>query len=143
MFRSLLLVALFLSTSLMFGQSVIGTWKTIDDETGKAKSHVKVYIGSDGKLHGKVVKILDESKKDKTCTKCKGSKKDEKILGMEILWGLEKDGKKKYDGGTILDPNKGEEYSCKIQLVSNDKLKVRGFLGVSMIGRTQYWYRVD
>lgn len=126
---------------LGYAQSVLGTWKTIDDETGKAKSYVEIYKKSDGKLYGKVVKILTAGKENAKCTKCSGSKKNQPILGMEILYGLEQDGEV-WDDGDILDPNKGKEYSCKIELENKDKLKVRGYLGFSLLGRTQYWYRV-
>lgn len=120
--------------------SPVGTWKTIDDETDKAKSYVEIYE-QDGELYGKVVKILDPSRANMKCTECKGDKKDKKILGLVILEGLEKDGKK-WDDGEIIDPKTGKTYDCSIELISKDKLKVRGYLGISLLGRTQYWYRI-
>ncbi len=126
----------------MYAQSPIGTWKTIDDETGKEKSYVQIYETKSGKLQGKVVKILTPGKENAKCTDCKGDNKDKPINGMVILWGLEKDGSS-WSGGHILDPNKGKQYKCKINLKDANTLEVRGFLGVSLLGRTQTWYRVE
>jgi uncharacterized protein (DUF2147 family) len=119
---------------------VTGKWKTFDDETGEAKSIVHVYE-QDGKLYGKVVEILNPAKKDKKCQDCEGADKDKPILGLIIIKGLTKDGDE-YTDGDILDPNKGKLYSCTLKLEGKDKLKVRGYMGVSLLGRTQYWTRV-
>ena len=124
----------------MFGQSPIGTWKTIDDETKQAKSYVEIFE-KDGKLYGKVTKILTKGKEDAKCTDCSGALKNKPILGMQILSGLKKDGKE-WNGGKIIDPNSGKEYKAKMSLNGNDKLDVRGFIGISLVGRTQTWQRV-
>lgn len=122
------------------GQTVLGKWKTIDDETGEAKSIVEVYEKS-GKIYAKVVEILRAEHKKDICTKCEGADKNKPILGMVIMNGLEKDGSE-YNGGTILDPQNGKKYKCYITLESPDKLKLRGYIGISIVGRTQYWTRV-
>lgn len=119
---------------------VTGKWKTIDDETGKEKSIVEIYE-QNGKIYGKVVEILNPAKKDAKCTKCKGADKDKPILNLVIIKGLTKDGDE-YTDGDILDPNKGKLYSCTIKLDGKDKLDVRGYMGISMLGRTQTWHRV-
>ena len=121
-------------------QSVTGKWKTIDDETGQAKSIVEVYE-QNGKIYGKVVEILNPAKKDSKCTKCKGADKDKPINGLVIIKGLTKDGNEWTDGD-ILDPQKGKLYSCTIKLDGKDKLSVRGYVGISMLGRSQTWHRV-
>lgn len=121
-------------------QSIIGRWKTIDDETGKPKSVVEIYE-KDGKYYGKVVEILNPARKNAKCDKCEGADKDKPILGLVILKGLSKDGNE-YTDGDILDPTKGKLYSCTIKPEGKDKLKVRGYLGVSLLGRTQTWYKV-
>ena len=121
-------------------QTVLGKWKTVDDETGEAKSIVEVYEKS-GKVYGKVVEILRADHKKDICTKCEGADKNKPILGMIIINGLEKDGTE-YNGGTVLDPENGKKYKCYITLESPDKLKLRGFIGLSIMGRTQYWTRV-
>ena len=121
-------------------QSVLGKWKTIDDATGQAKSIVEVYEKS-GKVYGKIIEILNPEKRKSLCTKCVGEDKNTPILGLVIIKDLVKDGNE-YNDSKILDPLKGEEYKCFITLDGKDKLKVRGFVGVSLFGRTQYWYRV-
>lgn len=121
-------------------QTVIGKWKTIDDETGKQKSVVEIYENG-GKIYGKVVEIFDKSKEGKLCDECEGAKKGKPIKGMVILEGLKKKGSS-WEGGTILDPNSGKVYKCIVSLESKDKLKVRGYVGFSLLGRTQYWERV-
>ena len=121
-------------------QTVLGKWKTIDDETGQAKSIVEVYEKS-GKIYGKVVEILRAEHKKDVCSKCVGADKNKPILGMIIINGLEKDDSE-YNGGTVLDPENGKKYKCYITLESPDKLKLRGYIGLSIMGRTQYWTRV-
>ena len=121
-------------------QSVIGKWKTIDDETHKPKSVVEIYEKS-GKIYGKVSEIFEADKRNKVCEECSGEDKNKPILGMVIIKGLIKDGDE-YNSGEILDPKNGKIYKCFITLEGNDKLKLRGYIGVSLFGRTQYWYRV-
>ena len=121
-------------------QSVLGKWTTIDDETGQAKSIVEIYEKS-GKIYGKIIDIVNPEKRKNLCTKCTGENKNAPILGMVIVKDLVKDGDE-YNSGKILDPSKGEEYKCLIALEGKDKLKVRGFVGLSVFGRTQYWFRV-
>lgn len=132
----------FLFGILSYAQSVTGTWKTIDDKTKKEKSYVKLYETKSGKIQGDVSKILTKGKEDAKCTDCKGDKKNKPIQGMTIMWGMEKSGDE-WINGRILDPNSGKEYSCKMKLTDNNTLEVRGFMGVSLLGRTQTWYRVD
>src|SRR6478736_2249399 len=87
-------------------QSVIGKWKTIDDETGKPKSIVEIYEKS-GKIYGKVIEVLQEEDKKRTCTKCSGDDRNKPVLGLTIIKGLKKDGKE-YSDGKILDPKNGK-----------------------------------
>jgi uncharacterized protein (DUF2147 family) len=130
---------LFLSNTT-FSQSVIGKWKTIDDETGKAKSIVEIYEKA-GKIYGRILEILEVENRDRKCDLCTGAEKDKPILGMTIIKGLTKD-EQEYSGGKILDPKNGKQYKCYITLEGKDKLKVRGYIGISLLGRTQYWFRV-
>jgi uncharacterized protein (DUF2147 family) len=119
---------------------VTGKWKTIDDETGQAKSIVEIYE-QNGKIYGKIVEILNPAKKESKCDKCSGSDKGKPINGLVIIKGLTKDGDE-YTDGDILDPQKGKLYSCTIKLDGKDKLSVRGYVGISMLGRSQTWHRV-
>lgn len=125
---------------ISFSQTVIGRWKTVDDETGKEKGVVEIYE-KNGKIYGKIVEILEAEHRHKKCILCEGEDKNKPILGLTFIKGLKKDGEE-YNGGKILDPKNGKLYKCYITLVNNDKLKVRGYVGVSLFGRTQYWYRV-
>jgi len=134
-------LSLLLLTPVLQAQSPVGRWKTIDDVENKAKSIVEIFE-QDGKLHGKIVEIFPDPGEDPdpVCEECPGDKKNQKVVGMEILWGLEKDGNE-WNGGEVLDPENGKVYDCYIELVEPDKLKLRGFIGFSLLGRTQYWYR--
>ncbi|AWA31189.1 DUF2147 domain-containing protein [Flavobacterium magnum] len=125
---------------LLFAQSVTGKWKTIDDETGKALGVVEIYE-KNGKVYGRVLEILNPKDRNKTCANCSGDDRDKPILGLTIIKGLKKDGEE-YNGGKILDPKSGKLYKCYINLENKDKLKVRGYIGISLFGRTQYWHRV-
>lgn len=138
--KNLILTIAILFFTTTFSQSVIGKWKTIDDETGQAKSIVEVYEVN-GKIYGKVNEIFDAARKNDVCKECSGTDKNKPILGMVILRGLTKDDDE-YSGGKIIDPKNGKIYKCTISLESKDKLKIRGYIGFSLIGRSQYWIRV-
>ncbi len=142
-FVSLLSNTVFTDFSLANENTVTGQWKTIDDETGKPKSIVEIKE-ENGQLTGKVIQLFrkaDEEQNPK-CDKCKGDKKDQPVLGMTILWDMKKKSDTKWDDGSILDPNNGKSYSCKLELLENGKkLKVRGYMGFSLLGRTQVWQR--
>jgi uncharacterized protein (DUF2147 family) len=122
-------------------QSPAGLWKTIDDETGKPKSHLEIK-DNDGKFSANIVKLL-QSESSKVCEKCSGAKKNQPLIGMEIMWGLyKKDGY--WQGGRILDPNKGSEYGCSFWFENGnpDILNVKGIHWTGL-SRTQKWYRIQ
>ena len=114
-------------------------WITQDDETGKKKSEVLLYKNN-GKLYGKIINLLLEEDKGKICINCKGENKNLPIEGMVIVEGLKLNGKT-WEEGTILDPKSGKTYSCYITFDDNNTLKVRGYIGFSLLGRTQKWIR--
>ncbi|MFK8269717.1 DUF2147 domain-containing protein [Capnocytophaga stomatis] len=130
----------FASMFALQAQSVLGKWKTIDDETGKEKSVVEIYE-KNGLIYGKLVELLEEKNKNAVCSACSGKNKNKPYLGLVIITDLKKDGDE-WSGGKILDPKTGKEYKCYMALENSNKLKVRGYLGISLIGRTQYWQRV-
>ena len=139
--NTITILSLFVSMAFYAqSNSVIGKWKTIDDETGKPKSIVEIYEKS-GKIYGKVVDILDAEKKKNLCTSCPGEDKNKPVMGLVIIKGLSKEGNE-YNGGKILDPVSGKTYKCFLALEGSDKLKVRGYIGLSLFGRTQMWHRV-
>lgn len=128
--------------SLVFQTSGFeGKWVTVDDETGVEKSIITLYVQND-KLYGKIDELLLDEDKGKVCSNCKGSEKNQPIEGLLILKGLTKDGNSWTDG-TILDPANGKEYDCTLTLNGPSKLKVRGFIGFSFLGRTQVWKRLE
>ena len=116
-----------------------GIWITQDDETGKKKSEVLLYK-NEGKLYGKILNLLLEEDKGKLCVNCKGENKNLPIQGMVIIKDL-KIIDKSWEGGTILDPKSGKTYSCYITFEDENTLKVRGYIGFSLLGRTQKWIR--
>lgn len=124
--------------SQIHAQSPVGTWTTVHDETGEKKSHVTIYE-KDGKLFGYISKLLIKLE-NTNCQECKGALKDKPLVGLVIIQGLKKIGHE-WTGGSILDPKNGKTYKCTISLDGDNKLKVRGYLGFSMLGRTQYWIR--
>ncbi|SDE55896.1 DUF2147 domain-containing protein [Riemerella columbipharyngis] len=138
--RKLLFLMLVLCFSSLSFAQIEGKWKTIDDNIGKAKSIVEIYKKSDGRYYGKVVKLLI-TPADPKCSKCTDDRKNTPILGMEVIRGIEKDGSD-FDGGTITDPKTGKVYKCTISRDGN-KLNVRGYIGFSLLGRTQTWLKVD
>ena len=123
-----------------FSQSITGKWKTIDDETGKERSIVEIYE-SEGKIYAKIVKLLEKSEENRVCENCKGANKNKPLKGLMIIDGLKKDGSE-WNGAKIRDPKTGKEYKCYLTLEEPNKLRVRGYLGFALLGRTQYWYRV-
>jgi len=125
------LISLMVFMSSSVSTSEVGVWKTIDDDSGKAKSQVKIYI-QNGKLYGKIIKLYREKGEEQNpkCIKCKGKKKDKPIIGMIIIDGLEKDGNEWYKDDGILDPNNGKVYDCKLWVDKENK------------NITQNWHRL-
>ncbi len=134
----LLLAAAVFSAGLN-AQTIFGQWENKNEETGEVDSVIEVYE-KNGKAYAKIISITNPEKQDNVCDKCEGEKKGKPILGMDILSGLEDKGDE-WSGGEILDPQNGKVYSCFIELKGENKLKVRGYLGVSLFGRTVYWER--
>ena len=133
------LLFLFFGISQMYSQSVLGKWKTIDDKTNQPKSIVEIYE-SNGKIYGKVIEIFNEAKPNGVCSKCTGTDKNKPVLGLVVIKGLSKDGEE-YSDGKILDPETGSLYKCMIKLLGKEKLEVRGYMGISLLGRSQTWVR--
>lgn len=146
MFKKIIGAMIFVVSASAFAESTpVGFWKSIDDETHKAKSIVEI-SEVNGKLEGKVVKLFREPTEDQNplCEKCSGGKKDKPVLGLQIMWDLKKESSEEWNKGEILDPKNGKTYSCKIKLIENgEKLEVRGFLGFSLLGRTQTWVKAE
>jgi uncharacterized protein (DUF2147 family) len=126
-------------TPLLAAETVTGTWKTVDEKTGKEVSTVELYEQG-GKVYGKITGLTepnDAQGKPKTCTKCPGADKDKPIVGLIIIKDLSATGDR-YKGGTIMDPDDGKVYKSEVW-VEGGKLKVRGYVG--MFYRTQTWLK--
>ncbi len=124
--------------------SPVGLWKNIDDVTGKPKALIRI-TESNGALQGKIEQLFRAPSEEQNpkCDKCEGARKDQPIIGMQILSGLKKDGDE-YAGGEILDPNDGKVYKSKMHLTdAGKKLSVRGYVGMPMFGRSQVWLRQE
>ncbi len=130
------------SADVVTTSSPVGFWKTIDDSTNEPRAIVEIKE-VDGKLFGNIIKTFPKEGDKTICTECSGDKKDKPIVGLEIIWDLKKDGDK-YTGGHILDPKNGKTYKAKMTLIENgEKLEVRGFIGFSLLGRTQTWLKTS
>lgn len=131
-----------LSTSAL-AASLDGTqWQTIDDKTGEKKAIIQLNE-SNGRVSGKIIKVLDPQQAKAVCTKCPGSLKNKPVEGLQILSGLKADGNNKWNGGKLVDPESGKTYSGKITLSDNGQsLDLRGYVGTPMFGRSQTWKRI-
>lgn len=124
-------------------ETPVGKWKTIDDKTHEVKSIVEI-TEHGGLLEGKVLQVLrSEHGPHPVCADCDGERKNKPIEGMTIMWGLKKDGDG-WSGGQILDPAKGKIYKVTLKLEDGGKkLDVHGYIGFSLIGRSQEWVRAE
>lgn len=135
---ALVLTVLFAPLALA-GASPAGSWTTIDDKTGQKRALVHISV-SGGTLSGTIEKVYPQPGDTGICSKCPGAFKDKKIQGMTFVWGLKDQGNGVWDGGQILDPKTGKIYRAKMTLDGN-KLHVRGYIGLSVLGRTQTWVK--
>lgn len=122
----------------------VGTWRTIDDETGNPRSIVRIEQRGN-QLIGTIQDLIREPGEDPNplCTECSGARKDQPIRGMRIIWGVTGSGAE-WSGGRILDPASGNEYRVNLTVTDGgSRLQVRGYMGISALGRTQTWHRVN
>jgi uncharacterized protein (DUF2147 family) len=125
--------------------SPVGVWKTIDDSSGKVKALVKI-VEVNGELRGSIEKLYQEPDEDQNphCEKCSGERKNAPVLGMTILYGLHQDEDGNWSGGEILDPGNGDTYHSKLTVAADGKtLVMRGYIGMSLFGRSQTWQRAQ
>ena len=128
-------------TTTGFSQTIFGAWNSFDEETNRLESVIEVYEKND-QVFAKIIKITNLENQGATCINCSGERKNTPISGMNILTGLKKDGDE-WSGGKILDPKNGKEYKCYIQLLDENTLKIRGYIGFSMFGRTAIWKKAS
>ena len=140
--------ALLLHVASAFGASssdlLPGLWEQFDDKSGKLQALIRVSLLADGTYTGIVEKIVVEPGDDPSprCENCRDQRRDMPVLGMQIISGLKRVGDTEYGQGWILDPDEGESYRLKISVRSaGASLDVRGYIGISLFGRTQTWRR--
>jgi len=121
-------------------QSPLGLWKTVDDKTGMPRAMVRIYL-QDGKYFGRIEQSFAPGAETRVCSVCSDERKNQPIIGLLIIRNVTlRDGE--YGGGDILDPDTGSVYRCKFHLEKDGTvLVVRGFIGISLLGRTQIWHR--
>ncbi|TCP06176.1 uncharacterized protein (DUF2147 family) [Caldimonas thermodepolymerans] len=145
--KSLLaIVALLVAGAAWAQPTPVGLWKTIDDETRKEKSLVRI-TEADGVIAGRIEQLLDPATRpDAVCEKCSDERKGQPLVGLEVIRNVRRNATdpQLWDGGTILDPNNGKEYRVRLKPVEEGKkLEVRGYIGAPLLGRTQVWQRVE
>ncbi|MGH8144803.1 MAG: DUF2147 domain-containing protein [Rhodanobacteraceae bacterium] len=143
---ALLIFGLLLSVQTFAADTTpVGTWTQVDDATGKPKSIIEISQLPDGTLQGVVEQVLFSNHgTHPICDKCTGERHNQPVVGMVVMWGVKKDGDNQWGDGQILDPGKGKTYKVKLSLSDEGrKLDVRGYIGVSLFGRTQTWVRKD
>jgi uncharacterized protein (DUF2147 family) len=137
-------LSLLLWTAPVFAQnsSPTGLWRTIDDKTHKTRGLVRLFE-KDGAIFGKIEASFDPKEAKEVCDKCDGDRKDKPVIGLLFLRDMKKRGSE-YTGGDILDPDTGWIYKCKMSLEDGgQKLTVRGYLGLALLGRSQTWIRQE
>ncbi len=120
--------------------SPVGLWRTFDDLTGRERGLVRItQVGNE--LRGTIIGTVDPAEGHHICEKCTGERKNQPIIGLEVINGMHADGAQ-WDGGHILDPETGKVYRCRMRLEDNGQhLVLRGYIGLSLFGRTQTWLR--
>jgi uncharacterized protein (DUF2147 family) len=123
--------------------TAVGLWEQVDESSGKTESWFKI-SERNGVYEGNVVKIFPKPGEDENfvCSKCEGSEKGAPVLGLTLIKGMQRNGLA-YENGTIMDPRDGAVYRALMKLSPDGgKLEVRGYLGISLFGRTQVWNRL-
>jgi uncharacterized protein (DUF2147 family) len=141
--KTVLALLLSLASTLAFAQMTPeGLWRNIDDKSGEAKAEIRIAATTSGALNGKVEKALVQSG-EPNCTACTDERKDKPKVGMEIIRGARKSATETvWEGGKILDPENGKEYTLKMTPLDGGKqLQIRGYIGPFY--RTQVWQRVQ
>jgi uncharacterized protein (DUF2147 family) len=119
---------------------LVGVWKTIDDRTHTARGTVQLYE-QNGAIFGRIATVVDPKDSAEVCRLCEGDRRNKPVVGLIFLRNMKKQGSE-YGGGDILDPDTGRVYRCKINLQDGGKkLVVRGYIGFSLLGRSQVWIR--
>ena len=143
--KTLTMAVLLAGTGVQAQMTPIGLWQSVDDGNGQPKAEIAIAQAADGRLFGKVERsLVVNSTSDPHCVLCTDDRKNQPKIGMEIIRGGKKaEGKDLWEGGKILDPENGKEYSLRLTPTDGGrKLEVRGYIGAPILGRTQVWNRI-
>ena len=146
MFKRIGYLILLIVPCAVTANDIVGKWKTIDDQTGYSRADVMITKNGDGSYSGKIIAIRPLPYKPlvETCEKCKGDLKGKPYVGLEIMTGFYRSQKdpNEFQGGHVLDPLSGNLYKGKAKLSATGKhLSMRGYVGVSALGRSTTWIR--
>ena len=146
--KGVLGIVLFLSAPCILAQDIAGKWKTIDDKSGFSRADVLITKNENGTYSGKILIIRPTPGKPTTgvCTECKGDLKNKSLVGLQIINNFIPNPKKEdeYINGKVFDPLSGNSYKGKIKLINGgNRINLRGYIGTSLIGRSQIWIRVE
>ena len=133
-------------SSITFADDITGTWRYMDDKTGEAKGLVKIEKQNNGTFAGTALKATPRPgyTAKEFCTNCPAPYTNKPIIGLQVISGLKTTDQVNYTDGKILDPVSGKLYSLKGRMSPNGKkLFLRGYLGISAVGRSQTWLRVE
>jgi uncharacterized protein (DUF2147 family) len=135
-----LIAAALLARGAAPARGIQGLWKTVDDKTHQARGVVHIYE-EHGQFYGKIVHSFDPREAREICKPCSGALHNKPIIGLVILRDMRQNGNE-FSGGTIIDPDTGEAYRCKMTLEDGGaRLTVRGYIGMAVFGRSQVWTR--
>jgi uncharacterized protein (DUF2147 family) len=142
-FAAALLLLPILALAQVAGGSPVGLWRTIDDQTGKPRALVRLFE-QDGRIFGRIEQALaPDASRSAVCDLCTDERRGQPKIGLIIIRNMQREGDV-WSGGDILDPDNGKVYRCRLRVVDDNRsLEVRGFIGFSLLGRTQMWERVD
>ncbi len=125
---------------------LVGKWKTVDDRTGYSRADVEIRKKADGTYEGVIVTTRNVPGTDKMviCSNCPGELKNKPFIGLPFIWDFKQDPKnpREYQNGKVLDPIGGKIYKGKARLSTTGRhLTLRGYVGVSVIGRSVTWIK--
>lgn len=132
--------------ALAWSGELAGIWQAYDDHTGKLEALIHIKKLSDNTYEGNIKKIFPDNPESAAivCSSCPGSLSNQPLLGMRILSGMKRKDKLTFEGGTILDPDEGKTYQCRIRLSEDGKtIEVTGYINVVWIGQSEIWQRVN
>lgn len=147
MMKSLIIgLTCLLTSSFAFSADLVGTWRTIDDKTGFSKALIEIKKLNDGTYSGSIIKVLPRPgyTPKETCQNCPAPHTNKPMVGLNILWGLKADPNKEnqFKDAQVLDPLTGKVYKGKVKMNADGRmLTLRGYVGISALGRSQTWIR--